>query len=259
MEKAPAPACAPAREPRGVAARLIAAADDLRRDVAALTFSAPVAHVYSPLDYAWEPHICYLNVWADSTRRVVFLGMNPGPWGMAQVGVPFGEVSLVRDWLGVSGTVRAPQGVHPSRPVAGFACRRSEVSGRRLWGLFAARYGSPEAFFRDHFVANYCPLMFLEASGRNLTPDKLRPAERELLLAVCDRHLQRLVDVMEPDWVIGVGTFAAGRAAVALRGRGVRVESILHPSPASPAANRGWGAAVEERLQRLGLWAPATT
>ena len=32
-------------------------------------------------------------------KRVVFLGMNPGPFGMAQVGVPFGEVAAVRDWL----------------------------------------------------------------------------------------------------------------------------------------------------------------
>lgn len=247
----PAPSGTP---PAGVAAALVAAAADLRREVDALTFSPPVAHVYDPLGYAWEPHVCYLTRWGNSTRRAVFLGMNPGPWGMAQVGVPFGEVGLVRDWLGVTGAIGTPPAPHPQRPVLGFACRRSEVSGQRLWGCFAARFGSPAAFFRGHFVANYCPLLFLEASGRNLTPDKLPAAEREPLLAACDRHLGRLVEALQPTWVIGVGGFAASRAAAALREHAVRVVAILHPSPASPAANRGWAAAVERQLADLGVW-----
>ena len=237
-----------------VAAALIAAAAELRRDIALLTFAPPVAHVYDPLEYAWEPHVCYLTRWGNSTRKVLFLGMNPGPWGMAQIGVPFGEIGLVRDWLGVTGAIQAPQGVHPLRPVLGFACPRSEVSGRRLWGFFAARFGSAGAFFRDHFVANYCPLMFLEAGGRHLTPDKLPAAEREPLLQACDRQLRCLVEAMQPEWVIGVGGFAAGRAAVALRGSAARVETILHPSPASPAANRGWAEAAEKQLADLGVW-----
>jgi single-strand selective monofunctional uracil DNA glycosylase len=128
------------------------------------------------------------------------------------------------------------------------------VSGRRLWGLFAARFGTPEAFFREHFVANYCPLMFTEASGRNLTPDTLQASGREPLLQACGRHLQRLVEAMQPEWVIGVGGFAAKQAAAALRGRAVRVGTILHPSPASPAANRGWAEAAERQLTALGVW-----
>ena len=238
----------------GVAAALIEAAVELRREVGALTFPPPVAHLYNPLEYAWTPHVCYLSKWGTSTRKVLFLGMNPGPWGMAQVGVPFGEVGLVRDWLGVTGAVQAPRAAHPRRPVLGFACPRSEVSGRRLWGFFAARFVSPEAFFRDHFVANYCPLMFVEASGRNLTPDKLGTAEREPLLQACDRHLRRLVEILRPEWVIGVGGFAANRAAAALCGCPAHLGTNHHPSPASPAANRGWAAAVEKQLTDLGVW-----
>lgn len=249
-----ATASAPNVEPGGTAARLIAAAAELRREVNALTFQAPVAYVYNPLDYAWAPQVCYLTKWGHSTRKVLFLGMNPGPWGMAQVGVPFGEVSLVRDWLGIDGAIVAPRDAHPQRPVLGFACRRSEVSGRRLWGFFATRFGSADAFFRDHFVANYCPLMFVGASAKNLTPDKLRTDEREPLLAACDRHLQRLVEALQPAWVIGVGGFAASRAAAALDGHPVRVGTILHPSPASPAANRGWAEAAARQLAALGVW-----
>src|SRR5262245_37829064 len=133
--------------------------------------------------------------------------MNPGPFGMAQTGVPFGEVSLVRDWLGICVPVGKPAHEHPKRPIEGFACKRSEVSGARLWGALAERYGTPDRFFAEHFIANYCPLVFMEQSGKNFTPDKLRADERAALYTVCDRHLQALVRVLEPQWVIGVGKF----------------------------------------------------
>jgi len=237
-----------------VAEALIAAAAELRATVDRVTFAAPVAYVYNPLDYAWAPHVGYLSRWGSSPRRVLFLGMNPGPWGMAQVGVPFGEVSVVRDWLGITGTVTAPAKAHPAKPVDGFGCGRSEVSGRRLWGLFAERFGSAEAFFRDHFVGNYCPLMLLDEGGRNLTPDRLRGAAREALEQACDAHLRRVVAVLQPQWVIGIGNFAAGRAREALCGLPVQVGSVLHPSPASPAANRGWAGAAVRQLADLGVW-----
>jgi single-strand selective monofunctional uracil DNA glycosylase len=129
------------------------------------------------------------------------------------------------------------------------------VSGRRLWGLFAARFGKAEAFFAEHFVANYCPLVFMAESGRNLTPDKLPVEERKPLEAICDRHLQRLVEILKPEWLIGVGKFAESRAEKALKGmEGFRIGTILHPSPASPAANRGWAEKATEQLIQLGVW-----
>lgn len=240
---------------------LIAAGARLRDEVGGLAFAVPVAYVYNPLVYAWAPHVCYLSRWGTSRRRVVFLGMNPGPWGMAQVGVPFGEIGWVRDWLGITGTVGTPGHVHPAKPVDGFGCRRSEVSGQRLWGFFATRFGSAEAFFRAHFVANYCPLMFLDANGRNLTPDRLRKPERQALERACDAHLRSVVDALQPHWVIGVGAFAAAQARQALQGAPVRVGSILHPSPASPLANRGWAEAAGKQLAELGVppWGPGDT
>jgi single-strand selective monofunctional uracil DNA glycosylase len=184
---------------------------------------------------------------------VVFLGMNPGPFGMVQTGVPFGEIQVVRDWLNLAGPVARPAIENPWRPVEGFACPRSEVSGRRLWGLFRGRFGAPEAFFAQHFVANYCPLAFFDG-GRNLTPDKLPAAEAEPLLAACDAHLRRLTEILQPEWLIGVGAWAEQRAAAALTGLPVRIGRILHPSPASPAANRGWSEAASAQLQALGVW-----
>ena len=189
------------------ATELIQAARALRNAVDTLHFAPPISHVYNPLDYAWDVHQQYLQRYAQGRKRVVFVGMNPGPFGMAQTGVPFGEVAAVRDWLGLHGHVGQPRTTNPQRPVQGFACTRSEVSGQRLWGLFAARFGTPAAFFAEHFVANYCPLVFLEG-GRNITPDKLPAAEQRPLLAACDAHLQTLVHTLQPQWVIGVGVWA---------------------------------------------------
>ena len=233
---------------------LIAAAKTLSGQVDALRFSAPVSHVYNPLDYAWPVHEAYLRRFGSGRKKVVLVGMNPGPFGMVQTGVPFGEIAVVRDWMGLSGAVGRPTLENPKRPVEGFECTRSEVSGRRLWGLFQERFGTAEAFFGDHFVANYCPLAFFDG-GRNLTPDKLPAAEAAPLLAACDAHLRRLIEALAPEWVIGVGAWAEQRAAAVTAGLPVKIGRVLHPSPASPAANRGWSEAATRQLHALGVWA----
>ena len=239
--------------PSDTARAAIAAARTLSDTLAPMRFAPPVSHVYDPLTYAWPVHEAYLTRFAAAPKRVVFLGMNPGPFGMAQTGVPFGEIEIVRDWLGLSGTVGKPPVENPKRPVEGFACTRSEVSGRRLWGLFRERFGSAEAFAQEHFVANYCPLAFFDG-GRNLTPDKLPVAESGPLMAACDEHLRALIDALQPEWVVGVGAWAEQRAAQALTGRNLRIGRVLHPSPASPAANRGWSPAATRQLVDFGIW-----
>jgi single-strand selective monofunctional uracil DNA glycosylase len=226
----------------------------LRAAVSRLKFGPPIAHVYNPLAYAWPAHVAYLRRYADGRKRVVFLGLNPGPFGMVQTGVPFGEIMAVRDWLGIEAAVGRPAREHPRRPVLGFACPRLEVSGRRLWGLFAARFGTPEKFFAEHLVLNYCPLAFLEASGRNLTPDKLPVPARERLFAACDAHLRTTAEILRPAWLIGVGGFAAQRAGEVLMNVPVKLGKILHPSPASPAANRDWAGRAAAQLRELGVW-----
>lgn len=240
------------------AAALLEAARELNAALAALRFAAPVHTVYAPLEYAWCGFRAYVAGYAPRRARTLFLGMNPGPFGMGQTGVPFGDVGLVRDWLGIECQVRSPDHPHPRRPVEGFACRRREVSGSRLWGLFRARFAQPEAFFRDHFVVNYCPLLFLEASGRNRTPDRLPAAERAPLLAGCDAHLLRVIEHLRPRWLVGVGAFAAAAArraaAGAIPAARPRCVQLLHPSPASPAANRGWAARAGAELAAAGVW-----
>lgn len=227
---------------------------DLVRRVNRLKFSEPVHTVYNPMEYAWESHRAYLQKFSGPRCRILFLGMNPGPWGMTQTGIPFGEIDAVRNWLGIEVPVGQPPSPHPKRPVEGFSCSRSEVSGRRLWGLFAARFGKAEEFFRHHFVLNHCPLVFMEAGGKNRTPDKLPAEEGAPLMEASDDHLKEMVRILQPEWVVGVGAYAEDRARRVLEGKGVRFARILHPSPASPAANRDWAATATRQLMEAGVW-----
>ena len=233
---------------------LVDSAKRLRDAVGRLRFAEPVSYVYNPLDYAWAAHEVYLRQYGGPGKRVLFLGMNPGPFGMAQTGVPFGEIAAVRDWLKIVAKVGKPPLEHSKRPVQGFDCPRSEVSGQRLWGLFAKRFASAPDFFKEHLVVNYCPLAFMESTGRNRTPDKLPTAEREALFRACDEHLREAVHILKPEWIIGVGDFAMKRAEEVVPKGSVKIGRILHPSPASPAANRDWPGAATRQLIELGVW-----
>lgn len=232
---------------------LLDISDRLAQDLRTLSFAAPVTHVYNPLEYARTPHAAYLSRYGMAPKEIVLVGMNPGPFGMAQTGVPFGDVAMVRDWMGINEPVGKPSPEHPKRPIEGFNCPRSEVSGTRLWGWARDTFGTPENFFARFFVANYCPLCFMEASGRNFTPDKLPAAERARVEAACDRALRSVVELLRPKRVFGVGQFAENRARAALVGIDVRIGRILHPSPASPAANRGWAAEATKGLKAAGI------
>ncbi len=230
---------------------LIAIATELAQEVDGLDFGPPVSYVYNPLGYARAAHEEYLRRYGQGQRDVVLLGMNPGPWGMAQTGVPFGEVAAVQDWLGITTSIGKPPREHPKRLVEGFACRRSEVSGKRLWAWARQAFVTPDRFFARFLVLNYCPLVFIESGGRNRTPDRLPAKEKKPLMAACDRALVAAVEYLKPHTVVGIGRFARLRATAAL-GDSVRVAEILHPSPASPAANRGWAEQISGQLAAIG-------
>jgi single-strand selective monofunctional uracil DNA glycosylase len=220
-----------------------------------LTFDDNVAYVYNPLEYAGAIYFEYWRRYGLNAKKTVFLGMNPGPFGMAQTGIPFGEISMVRDWMGLEGAVQKPAREHPKRPVQGFACPRSEVSGRRLWGYFSEIYPNAEGFFNKHFVLNYCPLVFMSETGANITPDKLKAETRAKLEALCDAYLAKCLELLNPDYAIGVGGFAYDRLASIKADfkLNYEVRKILHPSPASPAANRDWSGQVKKSLAADGL------
>ena len=233
--------------------QLLQIADRLTARLSDLVFDPPVTHVYNPLVYARAGFDRYLRCYANGPKPVMLVGMNPGPWGMAQTGVPFGDPPSVKSWLAIDVPIDHPASQHPKRPVTGFASPRREVSGRRLWGWAKARFETPAHFFKTFFVVNYCPLMFMEASGRNRTPDKLPVSQRKPLLEACDEALYHTAAALQAVWVIGIGKFAADRVAHALKNGSFKTGRITHPSPANPKANQGWAALVDRELHELGL------
>ncbi len=226
---------------------------DLQQQLLTLTFSHPISHVYNPLDYAYPPMEEYYQRYGLGKREILLLGMNPGPWGMAQTGVPFGDVVMVRDWMKINHPVDKPKNEHLKRPVMGFSCHRREISGSRLWGWAKERFSTPNHFFQRFFVYNYCPLCFMEESGRNHTPDKIRVDERQPLVEYCNQALQKMVDYYQPKYVIGIGGFAEKQAKQCLEAKSIVISKIPHPSPANPVANRGWDKAAEKAFAEIGI------
>ncbi len=237
--------------------RMNRAGKQLCEELAPLRFSRPVTHVYNPLAYARAAHELYVSRFGHTKKRVLLMGMNPGPFGMAQTGIPFGDAEMVRTWLGIDVPIEKPLEEHPKRLVQGFSCPRSEVSGKRLWSAVAGYFEAPESFFNDFFIINYCPLVFMEASGKNRTPDKLPSRERAPVFAACDRYVRRAAEIYEPEWIIGIGAFAQKRiqegCAALLEQGSFRAGGILHPSPANPKANAGWAGQARTQLSQQGV------
>ncbi len=243
-------------EQNKLARTLLKLADALSQDLSKIDFSPVTSWVYNPYVYARDAHRIYLEKFARANVDNVFMGMNPGPWGMAQTGVPFGEVTVVRDWLQIHAKIQKPSSEHPKRPVVGLDCKRSEVSGARLWAFFREQYSTPERFFKTNFVLNYCPLVFMDEGGRNLTPDKFPRLIRDQIQSACDRHVTKCLELIMPQRLIGIGNYAYDALYRIARSEKpletMTVSKILHPSPASPASNRGWAEAVSRDLLAAG-------
>lgn len=219
----------------------------LRSAVEALEFPASL-YVYDPLVYAWDLHRAYLENYVRRDAPLLLLGMNPGPFGMAQDGVPFGEVHFVKDFLHLDGAVGRPTREHPKRPVQGLSCTRSEPSGKRLWSFLADRFGTARRYADSCAILNYCPLVFMDAgpTGRNVTPDKLPKDLRVRLERLCDGYLADLVAWSHARLLVGIGAYATKKLEAVASGR--PVDTLLHPSPASPLANRGWAQAAKAKF-----------
>jgi single-strand selective monofunctional uracil DNA glycosylase len=232
---------------------LIELVRNFAHEVDRLQFSGDL-YVYNPLMYAWKAHRAYLERYLHRGVKILFLGMNPGPFGMAQTGVPFGEVRAVSQWMQINEEISQPARVHPKRPITGFATQRSEVSGKRLWSLMENRFGSAQNFFSQHAVVNYCPLVFVDGgpTGRNIIPEKLPREERQALEQVCDEHLVQVLEYLEVQHLVGIGNYAAAK----LRQVAPKEEvlTLLHPSPSNPRANAGWEEIATKQMREAHLW-----
>lgn len=225
----------------------------------------PIAGVLNSHQYAFCPFGEYCNMFAPAGQQplALFVGMNPGPYGTAQNGIPFGCSSFVNNWMGItqgtagSAAVKGTElkegidghGFEYCPAVLGLRCKKEEVSGKRLWGWAQSVVGGgkAEAFFRHAFVYTYCPLAFF-AGGANVPLADLPVAERRTIEEHCDQALLALVLEMKPVYVIGVGNYAYSKAEKAVTKAAVESCSphsmvalkVAHPSPASPGAAAFW-------------------
>jgi single-strand selective monofunctional uracil DNA glycosylase len=225
---------------------------ELNEELKSLQFRPPVAYIYNPLEYAFKANESYVRKYCRGPKKLFFVGMNPGPFGMVQTGVPFGEIKCVRDWLKIEEEIGKPEKECPQRPVLGFACTRSEVSGDRFWNLLKKLCGTPDAFFKNSFVYNYCPLALLKSDGGNLTPRDIK--DTKLLEEICDKYYFKIIQLLQPEIIVGIGEYAEKRSLATLKGKGcaIKVIRLPHPSPRS-LNNHNWPEKAETFFQKNDL------
>lgn len=209
-------------------------------------------YVYNPLIYAKKMFNQYIKEYTVSPTKYLFLGMNPGPFGMAQTGIPFGEINIVKNYLKIDNPISKPKREHPNRKVEGLNIKRSEISGLRLWDLVKSYYPNPKDMRGNIYIANYCPLLFISSvkTAKNITPNKLKKEIRELIDSICDKYLFDTIDLLNCEKLIGIGKYAEKK----LKNDSIPYFSILHPSPASPLANKGWKEKVLSQLEENGVY-----
>lgn len=165
-------------EPVKVSEQIISLQKELTKNLKALNLiSEQVKYMYNPLEYASEPNENFIKKYCTSLKKILFVGMNPGPNGMCQTGIPFGDPKWVRDWLKIEGHVFKPEVECPERKINGLSAQRTEPSGDRLWTFFSKISITPETFFKHSFVFNFCPVAFMEGNGRNVTPDEFKDSK----------------------------------------------------------------------------------
>ncbi|XP_016837104.2 single-strand selective monofunctional uracil DNA glycosylase [Nasonia vitripennis] len=222
--------------------------------------------VYNPLEYAAQVHATYVNSYCKSSKKILIIGENPGPWGMCQTGVPFGEIDAVRDWLQISGPVGKPPEEHPKKLILGFDCHRREQSGKRLFGYFRELCGSADNFLKHTFLYNYCPITLLNREGgKYVNLKELKKKDNEELFSACDDTLIDVIKLLGIELILAMGNFAEQRAKAALEKAldagdnlldvdSIRVLRVPHPSPMSQYVRKGkWNEMVNDILTEHGL------
>ncbi|XP_022920876.2 single-strand selective monofunctional uracil DNA glycosylase-like [Onthophagus taurus] len=231
--------------------------DQLSKELNNLTFSSPAHYIYNPLEYAWKPHSTFVKTYCKGTKDVLFLRINPGPWGMCQTGIPFGEVNISKEWLKMNGEVEKPKNECPKKQIKGFECHRSEQSGKRFYGFFKNLCRTPEVFFKNAFVYNFCPLSFMEKEEEgkrcaNITPDKLKGQIKKDLENICGKTLVNILKLLDVKIIVAVGRYTEKQAVKIIQESQLDIEVIYMRHP-SRMAGRNWSKTAQNVLDTTDL------
>ncbi|KAH8271369.1 hypothetical protein KR018_007666 [Drosophila ironensis] len=223
--------------------------EDLNKALEELEPASNIACIYNPLVYASRLHGDYLRRYLSGPKKLVLVGMNPGPNGMGQTGIPFGNVRTVKVMMQLSGTVDKPAVEHPKRPVVGLDCHIEEPSGVRLWELFLRLSGNMDTFSQQCFVHNFCPLAFFDEAGRNLTPSELKGTYKTRIRDLCLEALEQQLALLKPTIVVAVGEYVHSvlKRSDYCKSDSISVLRLAHPSPRS-VNNTNWPEKAEAFL-----------
>ncbi|XP_076299727.1 single-strand-selective monofunctional uracil-DNA glycosylase isoform X3 [Lasioglossum baleicum] len=154
----------------------------------------------------------------------------------------------------ICGPVGKPAKEQPDRKVTGFQCTRSEVSGKRLWGLFKELCGNPENFFEHAYIHNYCPIAFMDKKGRNITPSEIKGAEIAKVHSACDKVLADIIRLLKVEILIGIGIYAEKRSQLVVQSHKLPIKILCLPHPSPRAANnKNWSEKATKKLSEFGL------
>jgi len=259
-----------------VADQILAASDRLSERLAALP---PVGDLVAldPTRYCRSAWAAYLQM-AARLGCVLVVGMNPGPHGMAQTGVPFTD-----PWIVDELDLQAPRADvppadipavgswrHRSHRARGVLGSKREESAKRLWPLLreiCAPYAAvgpsadkiAEATRRvcnEVLLVNALPICWLDPAGKNVSAEQVEkraPAQvREGLRDLVNEWLQAVADILRPAAVIGVGRWAREFVTDLDVDHFVEIpfrDGIKHPSP-SAGSEAAWRAEAEPILRR---------
>jgi single-strand selective monofunctional uracil DNA glycosylase len=217
--------------------------------------------VLDPSRYGERWHAPFRRLYPPRARPLLVFGLNPGPYGMAQTGIPFTDLKRLAQGLPRLAAELARSGERLSLPglapssLQPFLTRTFESSSVRVHRFLRLAHGSAERAFREVVFVNPCPLLFIDrALGENRTPADLPRALR----AGVDEARVEVVSVavarLRARGAIVLGRDAAAALSVPLRARlGERaVVEWEHPARAVPDI---WARGLLAALRRRGLLA----
>lgn len=169
--------------------------------------------------------------------------MNPGPFGMCQTGVPFGDPKCVKEFLQIEGVVNKPEIECPFREILGFNSSRREQSGERLWRFFQSICHTPEFFFKNAFLFNFCPIALMKGNGCNVTPGEIKDIKvRKSLEVLCEDWYLKVIRLLQPEYLIAIGRYIHKKTKDVFKANHIDNIKILympHPSPRA-VNNTNW-------------------
>ncbi|KAI8124664.1 hypothetical protein FF38_10666 [Lucilia cuprina] len=217
-----------------------------------ITTPLEISYIYNPVEYAADLHQAYLKKYLKGGKKVLFIGLNPGPNGMGQTGIPFGNITTVRDKMGLNGTVNQPPNIHPKRPVNGLATTIEEPSGKRLWTKFQELSdGSLDIFFEQCFVYNFCPLLFYNSKGDYISPQKLKAPYNRQISNACLHTIEQILELIQPEVIVAIGRYAYDNLKAVKYCIEKRLLYLRHPSPR--ACTKNWSKIADEFFKNENL------